>query len=96
MDSRPKAPKEAHSKNGSKTSTKERATSDEFDFDAKVERATGRRPSRSNTSVDDEGGLQRTPSHRRAGVGMVPKPTNSPADPLVRYIVSDPSTGTDW
>lgn len=82
MDSRPEAPKKAHSKNGSKTSMKERATSDEFDFDAKVERATGRRPSRSNTSVDDEGGLQRTSSHRRAGVGMVPNPTNSPADPL--------------
>ncbi|KAG4431534.1 hypothetical protein IFR05_012991 [Cadophora sp. M221] len=82
MDSRPEAPKKAHSKNGSKVSTKERGTSDEFDFDGKVERATGRRPSRSHTSIDDEGGLQRTASARRAGVGMVPKPSNSPADPL--------------
>ncbi|KAL5318249.1 hypothetical protein ACEPPN_013308 [Leptodophora sp. 'Broadleaf-Isolate-01'] len=82
MDSRPEAPKKAHSKNGSKILTKERGTSDEFDFDGKVERATGRRPSRSNTSIDEEGGLQRTTSSKRAGVGMVPKPSNSPADPL--------------
>lgn len=92
MDSRPEAPKKAHSKNGSKILTKERGTSDEFDFDGKVERATGRRPSRSNTSIDEEGGLQRTTSSKRAGVGMVPKPSNSPADPLVRHLL--PRTGS--
>ncbi|KAK0118376.1 hypothetical protein ONS95_012665 [Cadophora gregata] len=82
MDSPPEAPKKARSKNGSRTSTKERAASDEFDFDAKVERATGRRPSRSNTGVRDEHGLQRTASSQRAGVGLIPRPTNLPADPL--------------
>ncbi|KAH7314313.1 major facilitator superfamily domain-containing protein [Rhexocercosporidium sp. MPI-PUGE-AT-0058] len=82
MDSQPEAPKKAHSKNGSKVSTKERGISNEFDFDAKVLRATGRRPSRSSTGIEGEGELQRTASVKRAGVGMVPKLSNSPADPL--------------
>ncbi len=76
MDSRPTPPQKAHSKSASKVSTREN-----FDFDAKVEKATGRLPSKANTS--DEGGLQRTTSARKAGVGMVPKPSSLPNDPLV-------------
>ncbi|CZT09627.1 uncharacterized protein RAG0_14322 [Rhynchosporium agropyri] len=80
MNSRPQPPKKAHSKTGSKTLIKERAAPEEFDFDAKVAAATGRRPSKSHTTLDD--GFHRTPGVGPKGAGMVPRPTHLPEDPL--------------
>ena len=83
----------AHSKNGSKASTKELGSSDKFDFDARVLGATGRKPSSADSIVSEEGGLERTASASRAGVGMVPGASNSLADPLVcdLHMTSDES-----
>ncbi|KAL2061545.1 hypothetical protein VTL71DRAFT_6922 [Oculimacula yallundae] len=83
MDSGPQPPSKTHTKTGSNDLKKERVVAnDDFDFDASVERATGRRPSGSPSSFDDESELQKVPSARQASGGMVPRPSNLPEDPL--------------
>ncbi|KAJ5052040.1 uncharacterized protein L3040_001800 [Drepanopeziza brunnea f. sp. 'multigermtubi'] len=77
MDSRLGLPQQALSKNEVKASFQGQSANEEFDFDAKIERETVRKPSGSVTVT--EGGLQ---IRAAADVIMDPKPSNLPEDPL--------------